>query len=93
MPALAIEFALPENTGLGTLRPVIWALEAACEGLPGLRFRAFVLDRQRLVYRAYLVWDSRERLDAFLAAAPFRDAVQTLGRPQVRIDGVSPVPE
>jgi heme-degrading monooxygenase HmoA len=93
MHAMAVEFTMPEGTDFAALREVARQRVGLYEGMAGLRYKAFVVDPGRRVYGGLYVWESRERIEAFLRSDVFQGAVAKFGQPEVRVYEVAAVVE
>jgi heme-degrading monooxygenase HmoA len=93
MHAMAVEFTMPEGTDFDALRQLMKQRASLYEGMPGLHFKAFVLDPERRAYGGLYVWDSREHIDEFLKSEIFQGIVQKFGQPQIRMYEVATLVE
>jgi len=91
MIAAVIQFILPAGTDWDSVGEL--ARQRASiyyRHVPGLRTKAFIIDREHRVYGGLYVWESRKALDEFLRSEAFQSAVQKLGQqPEIRIYDVA----
>lgn len=89
MIAASILYTLPEGTDWDTMRALQRERSSLYVGMPGLRFKAFVVDPDSRRYGGLYVWESREALDDFLRGDIVAALVTRFGEPEVRVFDVS----
>jgi heme-degrading monooxygenase HmoA len=86
MIASSILFILPPTTDWAALKDI--ATDRAknlYQGMPGLRTKAFVLNKETGEYGGLYVWENRESLDAFLNSPTFQSSKDKFGVPDIKI--------
>lgn len=86
MIAASIIFTLPKDTNWEEIKQR--ALDRAAHmyaGMPGLKTKGFVFNKETGEYGALYFWENRKALDNFLASDYIRQASEKLGKPSVHM--------
>jgi hypothetical protein len=86
MIAASILFKLPLKTDWEALAGL--ARDRAknlYQGLPGLKTKAFVLNKETGEYGGLYIWENKEALDAFLNSPTFQSSREKFGNPEIKI--------
>ena len=85
MIAASILYTLPDGTDWDAMRALQRDRSRLYVGMPGLRFKPFVLDPDSRRYGGLYVWESREALDDFLRGDIVAALAARFGDPEVRV--------